>query len=307
MEKSIPSRQHAASDGHLAGDGDNTERLQFQALLLRALAPLAGGSPCYIRAALVDSSTPRHTTGGHFGSRCVALAWAAMLRIQVSKQVRLIEAKAQYEAVAEERQRIAREFHDTLEQELAGLSIRLDAALPRVPDEKASGLLTQLRTLLIRMQTETRDFILDLRETAPAPLAESLQSLVDRSPDHHGYPVETRDGESTRRPAPHPPPHPPYHPRGGEQCDQTLRRDGYRSFSNSESPHHHRRWQWLRPRNCRRHPFRPPGNAGEGEENQSHSQHCLHARERNNRHAPSSSFLNTENFPLTNSHAPPSL
>ncbi len=108
-----------------------------------------------------------------------ALAWAAMLRIQVSKQVRLIEAKTQYEAVAEERQRIAREFHDTLEQELAGLSIRLDAALPRVPDEKASGLLTQLRTLLIRMQTETRDFILDLRETAPAPLAESLQSLVD--------------------------------------------------------------------------------------------------------------------------------
>ncbi len=108
-----------------------------------------------------------------------ALAWAAMLRIQVSKQVRLIEAKTQYEAVAEERQRIAREFHDTLEQELAGLSIRLDAALPRVPDEKASGLLTQLRTLLIRMQTETRDFILDLRETHPAPLSESLRSLVN--------------------------------------------------------------------------------------------------------------------------------
>ncbi len=109
----------------------------------------------------------------------MALVWAAVLRIQVSKQVRLIAAKTQREAVAEERQRIAREFHDTLEQELAGLSIRLDAALPRVPDETASGLLTQLRTLLFRMQTETRDFILDLRETDPAPLAESLRSLVD--------------------------------------------------------------------------------------------------------------------------------
>ena len=120
----------------------------------------------------------------------LALVWATILRIQVSKQVRLIEAKTQREAVAEERQRIAREFHDTLEQELAGLSIRLDAALPRVPDEKASGLLTQLRTLLIRMQTETRDFILDLRETDPAPLSESLGSLVDDLQTTTGIPLE---------------------------------------------------------------------------------------------------------------------
>ena len=42
---------------------------------------------------------------------------------QVARQLAVIEGKAQHEAITEERQRIAREFHDTLEQELAGLSV----------------------------------------------------------------------------------------------------------------------------------------------------------------------------------------
>jgi len=110
----------------------------------------------------------------------LALVWAAMLRLQVSKQVKLIEAQTQQEAVLEERQRIAREFHDTLEQELAGLSIRLDAALPRVPDETANSLLCQLRKLLFRLQTETRDFVWDLRDEsrALASFEVSLEKLV---------------------------------------------------------------------------------------------------------------------------------
>ena len=120
----------------------------------------------------------------------IALGWAAALRAQVSSQVKLIEAKNRREAVTEERQRIAREFHDTLEQELAGLSIRLDAALPRVPDETAAGLLTQLRALLLRMQTETRDFILDLRETDPAPLRQSLGDLLESLRQTTDIPLE---------------------------------------------------------------------------------------------------------------------
>ena len=77
----------------------------------------------------------------------VGFAWVGLLRRQVARQFAVIEAKAQREAVIEERQRIAREFHDTLEQELAGLSIRLDAATPRVADEKARDLLRQQQKL----------------------------------------------------------------------------------------------------------------------------------------------------------------
>jgi signal transduction histidine kinase len=115
------------------------------------------------------------------GAGLLVLIWAAILQRQVARQVRIIEVKAQREAMIEERQRIAREFHDTLEQELAGLSLRLDAAVPRVSDEKAKGLLDQLRKLLFRLQTETRDFVWDLRDESQhsEPLETSLSILID--------------------------------------------------------------------------------------------------------------------------------
>ncbi len=115
------------------------------------------------------------------GAGLLILAWAALLQRQIARQLKVIESKAQREAMIEERQRIAREFHDTLEQELAGLSLRLDAASPRVTDEKAKTLLDQLRHLLFRLQTETRDFVWDLRDDSQhsAPLATSLEKLID--------------------------------------------------------------------------------------------------------------------------------
>jgi signal transduction histidine kinase len=110
-----------------------------------------------------------------------ALIWIALLRRQVGRQLSVIEAKAQREAIIEERQRIAREFHDTLEQELAGLSLRLDATTARVTDEKARTLLDQQRRLLMRLQTEARDFVWDLRDPSrqDAPLDGALRSLIE--------------------------------------------------------------------------------------------------------------------------------
>lgn len=121
------------------------------------------------------------TLGIVAGAGLLVLIWAAMLQRQVARQVQIIEVKAQREAMIEERQRIAREFHDTLEQELAGLSLRLDAAVPRVADEKAKTLLDQLRKLLFRLQTDTRDFVWDLRDESQhsEPLGISLGTLID--------------------------------------------------------------------------------------------------------------------------------
>jgi signal transduction histidine kinase len=115
------------------------------------------------------------------GAALLAATWAALLKRQVNRQLSILQEKTQAEAVLEERQRIAREFHDTLEQELAGLSIRLDAATPRVADEKARGLLEQQRRLLSRLQTETREFVWDLRDESRqvAPLPQSLGLLLD--------------------------------------------------------------------------------------------------------------------------------
>jgi signal transduction histidine kinase len=118
--------------------------------------------------------------GGVAALALFAFIWAAQLRRQVARQLAVIEGKAQHEAMIEERHRIAREFHDTLEQELAGLSLRLDAAATRVTDEKARSLLEQQRKLLERLQTETRDFVLDLRDPSAneIPTDRALASLL---------------------------------------------------------------------------------------------------------------------------------
>ena len=54
-----------------------------------------------------------------------ALVWVWLLRNRVKTQTEIIGTHLQREAVHEERQRIARELHDSVEQELTGLSMQL--------------------------------------------------------------------------------------------------------------------------------------------------------------------------------------
>jgi len=107
-----------------------------------------------------------------------ALIWIVALRRQVSA----LRMRIQREAALEERQRIAREFHDTLEQELAGLSLRLDAAASRPLDEKARGLLETSRHLVSRVQIEARNLVADLRDDPDTnvELTTALQDLAQR-------------------------------------------------------------------------------------------------------------------------------
>jgi signal transduction histidine kinase len=97
---------------------------------------------------------------------CAALAWIATLARRVQAQTAIIGEKLKTEAALEERQRIAREFHDTLEQELVGLALRLDAAAPKVRDEKPRELLEGARRLVQRIQDEARGFLWNLRDRA---------------------------------------------------------------------------------------------------------------------------------------------
>jgi signal transduction histidine kinase len=92
--------------------------------------------------------------------------WIAVLRRQVRRQTAALRHRIEAEAAFEERQRIAREFHDTLEQELAGVTLRLDALATRISDEKGKGLVAASRNLVSRIQVETRDLISDLRDAA---------------------------------------------------------------------------------------------------------------------------------------------
>lgn len=65
------------------------------------------------------------------------IVWNLLLKRRVREQMDIIRQKLRRGAVLEERNRIARELHDTLEQELAGITMQLDLAVDcfhHVPD-----------------------------------------------------------------------------------------------------------------------------------------------------------------------------
>jgi signal transduction histidine kinase len=123
----------------------------------------------------------------------LAVSWAALLRRKVRQQTALIEAKIEREKVADERARIARELHDTVEQELAGIGLQLDLALARVAStpERARTALDLALRMLRRTQSETRRSIQDLRSDLleRTDLAEALAEAARLFREEQNAPV----------------------------------------------------------------------------------------------------------------------
>jgi signal transduction histidine kinase len=92
-------------------------------------------------------------------------AWVFVLDRRVRAQTDIIQQKVHREAMLEERTRIAREFHDTLEQELAAITIQLDAVAAQFDDAPgiARHLLELARTMSRRSLLEARRSVWDLR------------------------------------------------------------------------------------------------------------------------------------------------
>jgi len=59
----------------------------------------------------------------------IVMAWVVVLGRRIREQMAIIRQKLRRGAVLEERNRIARELHDTLEQELVGITMQLDLAV----------------------------------------------------------------------------------------------------------------------------------------------------------------------------------
>jgi signal transduction histidine kinase len=93
------------------------------------------------------------------------LGWNVSLRRRVAAQTEIIRQQATREAVHEDRTRIARELHDTLEQELTGIAVQLDAVSDRLADSPplAAAALGTARALLRHTRTEARRSVWDLR------------------------------------------------------------------------------------------------------------------------------------------------
>jgi signal transduction histidine kinase len=131
----------------------------------------------------------------------LAFIWVASLRRRVAIQTAIIRDKVTAEGAAGERERIAREFHDTLEQELVGLALRLDAASTKVSEPKARDLLEGARRLVQNIQSEVRGIVRNLRARIldEVPLPAAIASAVASLGQERAIKVHT-EGEPRRLP-----------------------------------------------------------------------------------------------------------
>ncbi|MCB1131337.1 MAG: hypothetical protein KDN05_09415 [Verrucomicrobiae bacterium] len=126
----------------------------------------------------------------------VAISLAAILRRRVKQQVAIISHELEAGAVAAERERMARDLHDTLEQQLTGVAMQLES-LAKSPQARDPGFINRL-TLASRMlqhsRQEARRSVWDLRNRVLENhgFAAALESLATAADIDGGPHVTTR-------------------------------------------------------------------------------------------------------------------
>lgn len=120
----------------------------------------------------------------------------------VAKQARIIGEKIGSEAVSDERDRMARDLHDTLEQQLAGVALQLDG-LDKVAKTDPAQISTRLglaRRMLRHTRVEARRSVWDLRSKVLElqGLGTALRSMATGASSENGPNVLLDIGELTR-------------------------------------------------------------------------------------------------------------
>src|SRR5215470_5041805 len=163
---------------------------------------------------VVVLSTPswwnlRHTLwllGITVGVLLMALIWTFVLRRRIREQMEVIRQKLRTSAVLEERNRIARELHDTLEQELAGITLQLDLAVdsfngaPRIAEQAVETARNMSRHSMIEARRSVWDLRCHLLETGD--LVSALRQIVLPLAPREGHIEVKIEGEQVRLPSP---------------------------------------------------------------------------------------------------------
>jgi signal transduction histidine kinase len=99
---------------------------------------------------------------------CAAIVWGTTLRHRVKQQTTQIREHLAREAVAEERLRIARELHDSVQQDLLGITMQIKATerLIEADTDRARSALNLASAMVRRSQAETHRAVWDLRKSA---------------------------------------------------------------------------------------------------------------------------------------------
>ncbi len=120
----------------------------------------------------------------------------------VAKQARIIGEKIGTEAVSDERDRMARELHDTLEQQLVGVALQLDGLdkVAKIDPSQISSRLGLARRMLRHTRVEARRSVWDLRSKLLElqGLGTALSSMVTGATSDQGPKVVLQIDELTR-------------------------------------------------------------------------------------------------------------
>jgi signal transduction histidine kinase len=120
----------------------------------------------------------------------------------VRKQANFIGEKIGYEAVSDERDRMARELHDTLEQQLAGVALQLDGLdkMAKVDPSQIGPRLGLARRMLRYTRIEARRSVWDLRSKVLElqGLGTALRSMAIGASSEDGPAVSFDIGELAR-------------------------------------------------------------------------------------------------------------
>jgi signal transduction histidine kinase len=128
--------------------------------------------------------TPRHT------AVLAVILLLALVAAIVGLKAMTARERREYQAVLSERNRVARELHDTLEQGLTGISLQLEAVAGTVQSSPGAARqsLEVARQMLRYSIEETRRSVMDLRSQAlesndlPAALATLVRQMTDGTP-----------------------------------------------------------------------------------------------------------------------------
>ena len=113
----------------------------------------------------------------------------------------LLFAKFRDSATADERQRLAREMHDGVAQDIASLGYVVDALAARPADEKQAAQLEQLRSRISKIVAEVRRSVLTLRTSIGEneSLGAAISSVARHLNERSGIPIQVTLDERTGR------------------------------------------------------------------------------------------------------------
>ena len=149
----LPSRYSRA--GELRVTGCVFDELNQDGVLVDSIVELEGQTAIEVLSAVY---------WWRVGAVALALAVAVLLAIVVVALMKLRRRRIAERAVAVERQRMAADLHDSIEQHLAGVKILLTCALkPQGVPEETKKVLEQAAAMLIHAKSEVRSTIMNLR------------------------------------------------------------------------------------------------------------------------------------------------